>query len=194
MVVMPQIPRLGDDFRSADDPRFGVYISGKPGILYDNGTFEFAGVSPGPHSIILIADTDRTGPTIAAAEIMVRDRNVEGVSLQAVPVIPKNFSSPQTPPVTVADASVLPLSSLTVRALDEATQQPIASGYITLSGVGVPARIYVGTSLPVLQIPNLLPGQYLLTAESYGYKTKTQVITVGFGKTSFDITINRAPK
>ena len=191
--VMPQIPILGDEFSPVSDPRhIGVYISGRPGILYDNGTFEFAGVSPGSHAVILILDTGRTGPTIAAAEVVVRDRNVEGVSLQAVPVLPKDFASPKTVPVTAADASVLPLSSLTVRALDEATQQPVTSAYVTVSGVGVPVRNYVGIS--GLRIHNLLPGQYLLTAESYGYTTKTQAITVGFERTSFDITINRASK
>jgi hypothetical protein len=49
----------------------------------------------------------------------------------------------------------------------------------------------VGASLPRLLISNLLPGEYLLTAEASGYTAKTQTITVGFGETTLDITIAR---
>ncbi len=193
LFVMPQIPVVGGSLTSTDDPDTRVNISGKPGILYDNGTFEFFGVSPGPHSITLISAKGGTAQKIAAAEVIVRDRNVEGVPLQVVPVLPNNNSSPQKLPLTVPAASVLPLPAMTVRALDDTTHQPIASGHITLSGVGSPTQIYIGTSNPIGKIPRLLPGEYLLTADGFGYQSKTQTITVGFEDTSFDITLSRAP-
>ena len=128
------------------------------------------------------------------AKVVVRDRNVDGVSLERVSLVPKDISSPQALPANVGDVSVLPLSSLTVRVLDGSTQQPINSGYVTLSGVGSSSdRLYVGRSFPTVQVLRLLPGQYLVTAESAGYKTKTQPVIVGLEETKFDIMISQNP-
>jgi beta-lactamase regulating signal transducer with metallopeptidase domain len=185
----PKLPRLGENVPSSLDLDLGIYISGKPGTLYDDGTFEFYGVAPGLHTIVLFS-----GSEFAAAKVVVRDRNVDGVSLERVSLVPKDISSPQALPANVGDVSVLPLSSLTVRVLDGSTQQPINSGYVTLSGVGSSSdRLYVGRSFPTVQVLSLLPGQYLVTAESAGYKTKTQPVIVGLEETKFDIMIGQNP-
>ena len=190
--AMPQILRLGENEPTRPAPAdsdIGIFISGKPGTLYSDGTFEFDGVDPGLHSVVLISRSQ-----IAAAQVLVRDRNVDGISLQPVSMLPKDFSAPQRLPATINAAPVLPRSSVTLRVLDESTQQPIKSGYVTLSAVGAPSRNYVGSSLPTAQVSNLLPGQYLVMAEAPGYNTKSQPVTVASDDTKIDIAINRTPK
>ena len=54
---------------------------------------------------------------------------------------------------------------------------------------GAPVKFYIGTSTPLVEIPNLLPGEYVLEIESYGYKSKTQAIAIGFGNTSLNLMI-----
>jgi hypothetical protein len=194
MIVVPHIPPDGGylppDAGNPSDA--GVYLSGKPGILFSDGTFTVAGVAPGLHRIVLYT-MSVDGPRFAVADLLVgpRDRIIRDVALQSVPVIPKNIFV-FSPPVLSARESrsaIIALPSLTVNVLDEATRQPISSAYATLTGIAGSLRTYA----PTLRIPALLPGEYVLTAESYGYTSKTQTITVGKGDTSFDITIARNP-
>jgi beta-lactamase regulating signal transducer with metallopeptidase domain len=179
------VPGAGTPPRAAN-PDPAVYLSGKPGVLYNDGTFDFAGVAPGLHSVIMY-------PGLLAVQVNVQDRDMDGLSLQAVPAFPYNtFSSP---PQTAGSAgSVTTWPSLALRALDDVTKQPIASGYITLNGLGGSSRNYVGASLSVVRIPKLLPGKYAITAEASGYVSKTQSVTVGDGETSIDVQLTREPR
>jgi len=195
MIVIPRIPILGGNLGSTGGTDVEVLISGKSGTLYANGEFEFDGVSPGLQSVILISNMGGNGEQrYAAAEVVVRDRDIDGVSLQPVPFLPKNYRSARALRLPADDLPPPLLSSLTVRVLDESTQQPIDSAYVTIFGVGAPTKIYFATSMPVRNVPNVLPGEYDLTAGAYGYQSATHTITVGVGNNPIDLSIARNPK
>lgn len=164
----------------------GVYLSGKPGVLYSDGTFEFAGVSPGLHSVVLYSTTSGSSK-FDVAEVAIRDRDVEGVTLQTVQILPKNFFSPKQLPAGGTNTAMTALSSITGRVLDEATQQPVTSATVTLTGTSGAARGYASTRLDTFRILNLLPGQYSMTVEANGYNSMTQQITVGTTNAPLDI-------
>ena len=191
-IVMPAIPGPGKYFQlSAPDAT--IYISDKPGILYSDGTFEFAGVSPGLHAIILKSNMGADGAQrIDAAQVVVRNRNVSGVSLQTVPILPRNVTSARQLPPAAEDASAASLASLSLRVQDEATKQPITSGWMTLSGTGTPLRFYIGVS--GVEMPKVLPGEYQLGYEADGYESVTRTITVGRGNTPVLVSATRLPK
>jgi hypothetical protein len=195
MIVIPRIPILGGNLGSTGGTEVEVLISGKSGTVYGNGEFEFDGVSPGLHSVILISNMGGNGEQhYAAAEVVVRDRDVESVALQPVPFLPKNYRSARALRLPADNLPPSLLSSLTVRVLDESTQKPIDSAYVTISGVGAPTQIYFSTSMPARNVPNVLPGEYDLTAGAYGYQSSTHTITVGVGNNPIDLSIARNPK
>src|SRR4029077_15114508 len=75
------------------DPR-GIYLSGTSGTIYSDGTYEFRGVPPGRHSI---AAFGASGVLSLGASIVVGDRDLEGVLLEASPVLPRDVSIPKLP-------------------------------------------------------------------------------------------------
>jgi hypothetical protein len=162
-----------------------VYLSGRPGLLFADGTFEFVGVLPGVHSIV-----KTLGDQTAVARAIVRDRDVVGVTLQAVPVTPTDIFASRPLTAGILDATVSALSSLTGSVLDESTQQPIRSASATLTGHRGSIRGFVVLGRD-FRITNLLPGQYLLTVEATGYKTKSEQVTVGPTETSVEIKLTK---
>jgi carboxypeptidase family protein len=163
----------------------GIYLSGRPGLLFADGTFEFAGVSPGVHSIVKIL-----GDQTAVARAIVRDRDVVGVTLQSVSVAPTDILASRPLTADITDATVSALSSLIGRVLDESTQQPIRSASATLTGYRGSSRGFVVGGRD-FRITNLLPGQYQLTVEATGYKTKSEQVTVGLTETAVEIKLTK---
>jgi hypothetical protein len=158
-----------------------VYLSDRPGTLFADGTFEFVGVPPGVHSIVKIIGTDA-----AVARTIVRNRDVDGVTVQIAPVVPADIFTirPLTPDVT--DATVTTLSTLIGRVLDESTQQPIRIATATLTGYRGSIRGFVVAGRD-FRITNLLPGRYSLTVEAPDYKSKTEQVTIGLLETTIEI-------
>jgi hypothetical protein len=158
-----------------------VYLSDRPGTLFADGTFEFVGVPPGVHSIVKIIGTDA-----AVARTIVRNRDVDGVTVQIAPVVPADIFTirPLTPDVT--DATVTTLSTLIGRVLDESTQQPIRIATATLTGYRGSIRGFVVAGRD-FRITNLLPGRYSLTVEAPDYKSKTEQVTIGLPETTIEI-------
>jgi hypothetical protein len=159
-----------------------IYLSGRPGLLFADGTFEFGGVPAGVHSIVKIL-----GSQAAVARAIVRDRDVTGVTLQVVPVVPSDIFESRPLTANVADATVSTASSLLGRVFDESTQQPIRSATATLTGYHGSIRGFVVAGRDSFVLSNLLPGSYSLTVEATGYKTKTQQVTVGLAETTVEI-------
>jgi hypothetical protein len=189
VIVEKRVPRVGGDMRDFRTNMLdaAIHLSGQPGILYADGSFEFVGVSPGLHSIIL----QTTPPRFAVAQVAVRNRDLPGIKLQTVEVLPKDVARPAAP-VVGADG-VQPLTSISGRILNEATQQPVGFGYVTLTGSAGAIRTYVGGRNDAFRFSNLLPGQYSLTTDVTGYKSATQEITVGSDPLQLDIPIARNP-
>ena len=152
-----------------------IYLSGSPGTLYSDGTFEFRNVPPGLHKIMKTYKT-----AVTAAAVLVGDRDVDGVVLQRPQLLPADvFDEPPKPSNgSPPESKTLSLVSITGRVLDPSSQEPLSEGAVTLAGYGTARRIFaiVGTEF---KIPDLLPGRYSLTINVSGYVTATQSVIVG---------------
>jgi len=152
-----------------------IYLSGSPGTLYSDGTFEFRNVPPGLHKIMKTYKT-----AVTAAAVLVGGRDVDGVVLQRPQLLPADvFDEPPKPSNgSPPESKTLSLVSMTGRVLDPSSQEPLSEGAVTLAGYGTARRIFaiVGTEF---KIPDLLPGRYSLTINVSGYVTATQSVIVG---------------
>ena len=81
--------------RTNDNEARSVYLSGIPGTLYSDGTFEFRDVVPGRYNLAALGNP----PAISslAAPIVVGDRDMEGVELQVTPALPLDVRQPAEP-------------------------------------------------------------------------------------------------
>jgi len=168
-----------------------IYLSGIPGILYSDGTFEFRDVLPGLHNIVKII-----GNTVTAAPVSVGDRDVDGVVLQRPQAIPFGIFSdpPKLPNGTITESKTLPMMSMLGRVLDEISQEALNEGTITIAGYGNVRRVFAITSDGRFGIPDLLPGECNLTVNISGYSNTTHAVTVGIEDLKLDLIGRREPR
>jgi hypothetical protein len=165
-----------------------IYISGLPGTLYSDGTFEFRGVPPGRH-LVMTRDNPRSLVPLAAVAV-VGDREVTGLQLEEVFVLPPDF---QWPPAPVTDTHVpgsqIKLAGLRGRVIDETTRQFIADGILYISGQerGV-LRLHGDGSF---EIPHLLPGDYKLEIQVFGHTNISQTIHLADEDIQLELTSSR---
>src|SRR6185369_7578827 len=76
------------------EPR-SIYLSGKAGTLFADGTFEFFDVPPGRH-VISTPDNPMSTPPQGAG-IVVGTQNLDGVQLVEVPMLPYGVMQPSAP-------------------------------------------------------------------------------------------------
>ena len=164
-----------------------IYLSGKAGTLYADGSFEFFAVSPGLHSI-----TKFRGNAVTAAPVLVRDRDVEAPSLQSVKILPFDvFSNKPAPP----DASrVAPAGLLTIhgRVLDEASNEELRQGAVRITGYQNFSLTYAIVVGEGFKIPALLPGSYNIEVIVPGYDSKIRTVIVGREDVSLEIKTRRS--
>jgi hypothetical protein len=176
IVPLAAVPGVRVTGRIKDNDPRGVYLSGTPGILFSDGTYEFRGVSPGRHSI---AAFGAAGVLSLGASIVVGDRDLEGVLLDASPVLPRDVNIPKSPgPAgTHSPGSVLPFASIRGRIVEEASGTPIAEGTVRLIGRdSVMAPVGTGGEF---EFTRLLPGTYELEVRIFGHSNVLQPIVIG---------------
>jgi hypothetical protein len=166
-----------------------VYLSGVPGILYSDGSFEFRGVTPGRYRLAAIGNP----PAVASlgASIVVGDRDLESIELLETATLPADVKTPSIPgPVSSpATGSVLPLSSLRGRLTEEASGRPIEEGSIKLIGRNdAVAPIGPGGQF---EFRRLLPGSYNLEIRIFGHTNILQPVVVGDEDLHVDVTTLR---
>jgi Carboxypeptidase regulatory-like domain len=165
--------------------RRSIYLSGKPGILFTDGTFEFRDVPPGRHSIITLDGSP------LAASIVVGNSDLDGVQLQSTPVLPVGILEPVTPsPAGASTPGAFPLASLRVTARNRDTQDPLITGMSFLTGGAY------GASRPLredgtFEFSPLLPGTYRIEIMPFGFETVRREVVVG--ETSVDLKVDAAP-
>jgi hypothetical protein len=133
-------------------------------------------VPPGRHSI---AAFGAAGILSLGASIVVGDRDLEGVLLDASPVLPRDVNIPKSPgPAGIHNpGSVLPLASLRGRLIEEASGNSIDEGTIKLIGRDS-VVVSVGTG-GEFEFTRLLPGTYELEVRIFGHSNVLQPIVIG---------------
>jgi hypothetical protein len=174
----------GRSFGAGDD----IYIGDIPGVLFRDGTFEFRGVPAGIYSIVKFAGTAMT-----AAPVVVREKNIENITLRAVQILPIDAYSAGVKLEGNTPASVA-MSSIAGRVIDETSQEPLTQGSVTVIGYRNSRQSYAIIGGEGFRIPQLLPGRYELTLDVSGYRRTTQPIIVGFEDLVVELKAVRSPQ
>jgi len=162
-----------------------IYLSGTPGIVFSDGTFEFRGVPSGRHTIATIDVAGRA----RGATVVVGNEDLTNVALTDVSTLPLDIQTPAVPGPTgnrPAGSTFAPVT-LRFRVVEEKSKQPPPPG----------GQIYVndrsGSAYTLdaegkFAIPNLLPGSYNIEILMFGYSTVNHEITVGVEDMSMELT------
>jgi len=171
------------------DAKRGIYISGNSGAIYSDGTFEFVGVSPGRHNIVTL---DNPGAARSlGTTLIVGDSELTNIELGEISVAPLNFDQPATPQPS-STAGRLPglrihPASIHGRVLDGDTHEPFNAGKIVLNdNFGFPFSLNDDGKF---DIPNLLPGDYVLDAVVFGIGNVRFAVALDEQDTTIDLTV-----
>jgi len=163
-----------------------VYLSGTPGILYSDGSFEFRAVMPGRYRVAAIGNTP-AGSSLAAS-VVVGDRDLDGIELVETAVLPVDVKTvtPPGPAPLPGPGSTLPLVSLHGRLIEESSGRPIEEGSVKLIGRSEAfTPIGPGGQFEFLR---LLPGTYNLEIRIFGHTNVQQPVVVGDQDIRVDVT------
>jgi hypothetical protein len=153
-----------------------AYISGKPGRLYADGSFEFRDVTAGRHIVFMLGGSSTSRQL--SAVITVGNVDVENLQLQDTITLPLDVMTPAVDQTGLqAETSVPTMHSMKGHVVAESTGMPVA-GIVTVSGFNR-STVY---SLPAdgeFEIPDLLPGSYGLKIETFDRGTLTRTFVVG---------------
>lgn len=181
ITLAPTAPKPTSGVRVTGRANFGgartIYLSGIPGAVYSDGTFEVYGVPPGRHTIV--TRYNPTGLQPLAASIVVGNRDIDGITLEETALLPINAWEP-TPPRTAGErpAGNIPLAKVTGTLVEEISKEPIAEGTVVLKTNG-----YYSASFPVdadghFELPPLLPGTYDFEVQIFGHSNVKRSIEI----------------
>jgi len=168
-----------------------AYISGKPGRLYADGTFEFRNVTPGRH-IVFTLGRSATSRQLSAL-INVGNVDVDNLQLQDTITLPLDVMSPAANQAGLqVEGSNASLHTMKGHVVSEATRLPVA-GIVTMLGF----NRSITYSLPAdgeFEIPDLLPGSYGLKIETFDRATLTRTIVVGDKDVELSLVVPSVPQ
>ena len=150
-----------------------VFLSGAPGVVYSDETFEFRGVTPGTY--VLTTSDNRDHPRGAA--IVAADRDIEGIQLEEVAMLPADIRNP-SPITPTADhkPGSFPLPAIHGRVVELKSKQPITEGLVILKGA---SRAEFPLVDGRFEIPRLVPGAYTIEIQVFGHENVRQDVLVG---------------
>jgi hypothetical protein len=157
-----------------------IYLSGVPGTTYSDGSFEFNGVASGRHTLVRYRGSSL--PSLGI-QIVVGSGDVDGVKLQTTTMLPQNIEA-DAPRLagTHTPGTTLPLSSIRGIVLQDVSGEAVAeSGAVTVTGYRNQRRAYAIDHEGRFEIPDLLPGSYLLELAVSGYRADIRTIIVDDG-------------
>jgi len=168
-----------------------IDISGKPGMLYSDSTFEFRGIAAGVHNIVGHPLAAIPGHTTTGASIVVGDRDLTGIELEEIVETPLTPSENPTPPIRRAPGQIR-LASVHGNVRDEVSGLAVAKGRSTTGSVTVNNDYmpYTINDDGEFVIPHLLPGNYRLNVFVFGYGSYTKSITIGDEDVRVDILVH----
>jgi hypothetical protein len=156
-----------------------VYLSGVPGVLFSDGSFEFSGVAPGRHTLVRAVSTS----TSQGLVLVVGDRDLDGVKPIPTALLPLDIESDAPRAAgNHAAGTILPLASIKGKVVQETSGEPLSrGGAVTITGYRNSRRAYALDGEGRFEIPDLLPGSYRIELEAYGYQTNIQTIVIDDG-------------
>ena len=163
-----------------------AYISGRPGKLYADGSFEFHDVTAGRHIVFLLGGT--TTSRQLSAVITVGSVDVDNVQPQDTITLPLDVMAPAVNQSGLqAETSTPTMHSMRGHVVAESTRLPVA-GIVTIRGF----NRSITYSLPAdgeFEIPDLLPGSYGLKIETFDRSTLNRTIVVGDKDVDLNLTV-----
>jgi hypothetical protein len=151
-----------------------IYISGNPGAIFSDGTFEFPGVPPGRHTIVSL-DTSGAGRPLGAG-ITVGDKELASVELQEVFVVPADSDRPRAPQPAGnrLPGSRSAMAAIRGRIVDAETNEPFNAGKVVLNG-NYSATVSLNED-GRFEVTKLLPGRYVVEAVVFGIGTVSREV------------------
>jgi hypothetical protein len=163
-----------------------VLLSGKQGVVFSDGSFEFRGVPPGRHTIALL---DSPGRALGIT-VVVGNSDIHNVTLEEIAALPLDIQSLAPGPVGDAlPGTKVPPVVLRGVVLDRLTQQPPPSGQVWISGRSSPSYHFDAEGR--FEVPGLLPGTYKLEVQVAGYPVISREITIGVEDLSLAVQIEK---
>ena len=186
------IPSVGVQVRGKAYPgQEEAYISGKPGRLYADGSFEFHNVPPGRHIVFMLGGSATSRQLSAIVNVGKVD--VEDLHLQDTITLPLDVMTPAAdPPGLQSETSIPAMHSMKGHVVSESTHMPVA-GIVTVRGF----NRSITYSLPAdgeFEIPDLLPGNYGLKIETFDSSTLNRTIVVGEKDVDLSLTVPQNDK
>jgi hypothetical protein len=164
---------------------WSIYRGDMPGTFYADGTFEFQGVPPGRH-VVLLQENSST-PRFYAALANVGDRNLDGVVLDSTNILPtRDLDQPTTAGVPTL-SSAQPLAGLYARVVEEADGRPISQGSVSILG-RTRTTISIGRD-GKFDLPHLLPGSYDFRVEVYEHFTRYETVVINDQDVHVDLAV-----
>ena len=156
-------------------------LSGAPGVLFADGSFEFRGVTPGRH-IVLLQDRPANPTRTLAASIVVGTADLGDVLVDETRILPVEIRFPASTP---APGSI-PLPWIFGKVVDDTSKEPVFGGSVTLTGRT--KATFPIDSLGEFQIPRLLPGSYDISIEGFQHTAIRQTVVVGDDEVRLNVT------
>jgi len=146
-----------------------VFVSGIPGTVYSDGTFDVYGIPPGRHTIVT---PERT---TLAASVVVESSNLDGIVLNETAMLPIRAVEP-APPRSAAGHPVgsVPLARVTGVLMEELAKTPIPEGTIIIKTNGYYSASFSVDAEGRFELPPLLPGTYDLEVQIFGHSNIKQ--------------------
>ena len=168
------------------DPR-GIYLSGRSGTVYMDGSYEFADVSPGRY--VIVAPPRRSGESTLGTVIDVGNRDVISELRETeVPPLDARTSSPLPVPDAAKGLSPVPLANLKGRVIDSESGEVVNLGKVFLVGDSW-SEFNLGSE-GTFEFSRLLPGRYDLEVQGVGYTTFRRSIVVGNQDVALELKTN----
>jgi hypothetical protein len=185
------IPSTGGAIVSGQTGNLGrsnVLISGKPGVFFSDGTFEFRGVPAGRH--LIAAAGGSLKPT--AAVVVVGEQHVENLELKEIPFVPPGAYTEQNvlPVGSYPAGTVIPLVRVTGTILEELSRKPLTEGELIVKQ-GDLSGLYRLDAQGHVEPLYLLPGKYTLTLQAFGHSTTETEIDVTDKDIALELTTRR---
>jgi hypothetical protein len=152
----------------------GVYISGRPGVVFSDGTFEFREVPPGRHVIAALAVPER-----AATMIIVGDKDVYGVQLRGISMFPEDVRVPKDPLPAgeLAPGTTVPLPRIVGTVLEETLKAPVTAGELDIRSGELTRTISIDEK-GRFETFALVPGTYEIHVKVFGHSASSQSVVV----------------